>query len=68
MDNSSSSKKYNGYEKPMRSDEAAEYLGMAKKVLLEYARQGEIPAVKRGGSWYFSTKKLAKWAGVDFDE
>ncbi len=53
------------YERPIGAKEAAAWLGISLRCLLEFARTGQIPAVKRGGRWYFSRKKLADWAGVD---
>lgn len=53
------------YDRPIGAKEAAAWLGISLCTLLEFCRTGQIPAVKRGGRWYFSRKKLADWAGVD---
>ena len=50
--------------RPWRTPEAARWCGMSERRLLEFAREGVIPARKVGGVWYFSPQKLAEFFGV----
>lgn len=50
--------------RPWRTHEAARWSGMSERKLLEFAREGVIPARKVGGVWYFSPQKLAEFFGV----
>lgn len=40
------------------------WCGMSERRLLEFAREGVIPARKIGGVWYFSPQKLAAFFDV----
>lgn len=50
--------------RPWRTHEAAKWCGMSERRLLEFAREGVIPARKIGGVWYFSPQKLAAFFDV----
>ena len=52
--------------RPLHTREAAKWLGISEKSLLEFARAGMI-GKKRGGIWYFSMQSLCDFAGVPFD-
>ena len=45
-------------------DEAAEYLQISKRTVLDLARRGDIPAQKVGGRWRFSPSQLASYMGI----
>lgn len=51
--------------RPWRTHEAAKWCGMSERQLLEFAREGVIPARKVGGVWYFSPQRLAKFFDVE---
>lgn len=50
--------------RPWHTREAAKWCGMSERRLLEFAREGIIPARKVGGVWYFSPQKLAEFFDV----
>ncbi|WP_322354848.1 helix-turn-helix domain-containing protein [Paratractidigestivibacter sp.] len=52
--------------RPLHSKEAAEWLGISTKSLLEFARAGLI-GKKVGGVWFFSMKALCEFAGVPYE-
>ena len=52
--------------KPLHSKEAAAWLGISKKKLLEFARAGMI-GKKVGGTWFFSMESLCDFSGVPYD-
>lgn len=52
--------------RPLRSKEAAEWLGISTKSLLEFARAGLI-GKKVGGVWFFSVQALCNFAGVPYE-
>lgn len=39
----------------------AEYLGVDISMVRKWAREGEIPAQKRGSNWIFNRQKIEKW-------
>ena len=45
----------------IRTDEAAEYLGMGKTKLYELTREGRIPAKRIGKKWMYDREELAAW-------
>lgn len=51
------------YEKPMRTDEVADYLGKSKKAVRRLAREGAIPGRKVGKEWYFNRRQIASLVG-----
>lgn len=51
----------------MKTREAARWLGISQKSLLEFARAGLI-GKKVGGTWFFSVRALCEFAGVDEDD
>lgn len=52
--------------RPLHSKEAAEWLGISTKSLLEFARAGLI-GKKVGGVWFFSMRGLCEFAGVPYE-
>lgn len=52
------------YARPFDSDEAAAWLGISKRQLLQLTRDGLIPATKVGRRWRYSQYRLALFAGV----
>lgn len=52
--------------RPLHSKEAAEWLGISTKSLLEFARAGLI-GKKCGGVWYFNMQALCEFAGVPYE-
>lgn len=50
--------------RPWRTHEAAKWCGMSERHLLEFAREGVIPARKIGGVWYFSPQRLSEFFDV----
>lgn len=52
--------------RPLHSKEAAEWLGISTKSLLEFARAGLI-GKKVGGVWFFSVQSLCDFAGVPYE-
>lgn len=52
------------YARPFTPDEAAEYLQISKRTVLDLARRGDIPAQKVGGRWRFSPSQLASYMGI----
>ena len=57
-------KTHEAYARPFTSDEAAEWLSISKRQLLELTRCGIIPAVKVGQRWRYSQRKLAEFVGI----
>ena len=55
------------YQPPFRASAAAEWLGISRRHLLEFARAGLIGR-KVGSGWFFSQRELAEFAGVPTDE
>ena len=55
------------YARPFNADEAAAWLGISKRTLLQFTRQGQIPAVKVGRAWRYSQYALAKFAGAGME-
>ena len=55
------------YQRPFRTHEAAEWMGISERQLLTFARAGLL-GKKVGGVWLFSQKQLAQFAGVETDE
>lgn len=53
--------------KPLHTKEAAAWLGISTKSLLEFARAGLI-GKKMGGTWFFSVKALCDFAGVPYEQ
>lgn len=54
------------YEKPFRTQAAAEWLGISERQLLNFARAGLI-GKKVGNLWLFPQRQLAEFAGVETD-
>ncbi len=52
------------YARPLTPDEAADYLKVSKRTVLELARRGEIPGRKIGNRWRFSPSQLARFMGI----
>ena len=52
--------------RPLHTKEAAEWLGVSTKTLLEFARAGLI-GKKIGGVWFFSAQSLCDFAGVPYE-
>lgn len=52
--------------RPLHTREAAEWLGISEKSLLQFARAGLL-GKKCGGTWYFSMQSLCDFAGVPFE-
>lgn len=52
------------YTRPLTPDEAAEYLQISKRTVLDLARSGEIPGCKVGGRWRFSLRQLAHYVDI----
>lgn len=55
------------YARPFTSDEAAEWLGISRRQLLQLTRDGIVPATKVGQRWRYSQHQLALFAGVAED-
>ena len=53
--------------RPWHTKDAARWAGMSERKLLEFARDGVIPAKKIGGVWYFSPQKLADFFDVSLN-
>ncbi len=53
------------YARPLTPEEAAEYLKVSKRTLLDLARRGQIPGRKIGNRWRFSPTQLAGFMGID---
>jgi excisionase family DNA binding protein len=50
------------FEPLMQADDAASLLGgMHPKTLMRLARNGEVPAVKIGRTWFFRASTLDEW-------
>ncbi|WP_353846661.1 helix-turn-helix domain-containing protein [Snodgrassella sp.] len=47
--------------------DVASYLSLNPKVVTEKARNGEIPAHKKIGRWYFFKEELDEWLKADAD-
>ena len=45
----------------MTITEAAEYLGITKDTLYDYAGSGFVPAFKLGNRWRFSLQRIRQW-------
>lgn len=52
------------YARPLTPDEAADYLKVSKRTVLELARRGEIPGRKIGNRWRFSPSQLARYMEI----
>lgn len=52
------------YSRPLNSRQAAEYLGVSRKCVAEWAASGLLPAVKLGNRWRFSQRRLAEFIDV----
>jgi excisionase family DNA binding protein len=48
-------------------DEAAEYLKMGRSTLYRLAREGRMPAHKRGRVWRFDAAELDDWIKTEDD-
>lgn len=54
--------------KPLSTAEAAEWLGVSRRTLLELAKHGKMPrAIKRGSLWYFPYRGLLEFLKIDDD-
>lgn len=56
------------YARPFRTREAAAWLGLSERSVLELARKGILQGKKVGHVWLFSQEAVAKLAGVPIDE
>jgi excisionase family DNA binding protein len=45
----------------LTTEQAAEYLHLARATIVAQARQGRIPATKIAGRWRFSRRQLRRW-------
>lgn len=52
------------YAPPLTPDEAAEYLKVSKRTVLELARRGDLPGCKIGNRWRFSLSQLARFVDM----
>lgn len=52
------------YPRPLRSQEAADWLGISSRQLVKLAKEGVVKGKKVDGIWFFSQKELARFAGV----
>ncbi len=46
--------------------QAAEHVHLEANELRHFAQRGEVPAVERGGDWYFDHRDLDEWAQRNF--
>ena len=54
-------------KRPWKTGEAASWLGLSDRYLLQLVHDGVVPARKAGGVWYFDPRQLAEFAGIDID-
>lgn len=62
------SNRLNAYKPPFRTSEAAVWLGLSERKVLELARKGVLKGKKVGHIWLFSQEAVANLAGVPIDE
>lgn len=56
------------YARPFHTREAAAWLGLSERSVLDLARKGILKGKKVGHVWLFSQEAVAKLAGVPIDE
>ena len=51
--------------RPWTAKEAAAFLGFSPRYVYQLARDGVLPAKKRGRKWFFSPSALRDWVGME---
>jgi excisionase family DNA binding protein len=52
------------FDKPLKTPEVAQYLGLSERRVRHMAHDGLIPATKFGRCWYYSPGRIAQLVGM----
>jgi excisionase family DNA binding protein len=51
-------------ERPLKTREVGEYMGLSDRQVLRMVRNGQLPAKRVGNQYYFDPRKIARICGM----